>query len=227
MLQRIERHFRNEQAIRRRADDAEAAAAEELAHERELRLRTEEELRTRTMEAQQTDALMAALQAEYLAVEQDKARIEEQLQEARNEVKSLPDARRGHSGRHVTADSHRMLPLTLQAKRALSVLAKTEETVRQAEGMARLKLEAEHNASITRLTSELDSLREVLNLRTRVVAREMARWRAQAEAAATAVRDAKDEVRLAAPASVWCWRGLTARTPPHKRSLWTANASWT
>ena len=75
------------------------------------------------------------------------------------------------------------------------MLAKTEEAVRQAEGMERLKIEAEHNNCVTRLTSELDSLQEELNLRTRVVAREMARWRAQAEAAATAVRDAKDEVR--------------------------------
>ena len=88
----------------------------------------------------------------------------------------------------------RIAHFATQAKRALSVLAKTEEGVRQAEGMERLKLEAEHNARITRLTSELDSLREELNLRTRVVAREMGRWRAQAEAAATAVRDAKDEV---------------------------------
>ena len=69
MLQRIERHFRNEQAIRRRAEEAEAAAAEELAHERDQRLRMEEELRTRTAEAQHTDALKANLQAEYLAVE--------------------------------------------------------------------------------------------------------------------------------------------------------------
>lgn len=86
MLQRIERHFRNEQAIRRRAEEAEAAAAEELAHERDQRLRMEEELRTRSAEAQHTDALKANLQAEYLAVEQDKERVEQQLQEARNEV---------------------------------------------------------------------------------------------------------------------------------------------
>ena len=192
MLQRIERHFRNEQAIRRRAEEAEAAAAEELAHERDQRLRMEEELRTRTAEAQHTDALKANLQAEYLAVEQDKARVEQQLQEARNEVRHAP----AWHGRAASPDSW-LVRHPLQAKRALSVLAKTEEAVRQAEGMERLKLEAEHNAHITRLTSELDSLREELNLRTRVVAREMGRWRAQAEAAATAVRDAKDEVRPA------------------------------
>jgi hypothetical protein len=86
MLQRIERHFRNEQAIRRRAEEAEAAAAEELAHERDQRLRMEEELRTRSAEAQHTDALKANLQAEYLGVKQDKARVDQQLQEARNEV---------------------------------------------------------------------------------------------------------------------------------------------
>ncbi len=95
MLQRIERHFRNEQAVRRRAEEAESAAAEELAHERDVRLRTEEELRARSAEAQQTDVLKAALQADHLEVEQERARIEQELQVARNEVRcgSLRSAR--------------------------------------------------------------------------------------------------------------------------------------
>ena len=73
--------------MRRRAEEAEAAAAEELAHERELRLRTDEELRTRNTEAHQMDTLMVSLQAEHLAIEQEKARVEMKLQEARNEVR--------------------------------------------------------------------------------------------------------------------------------------------
>ena len=67
--------------------------------------------------------------------------------------------------------------------------------MRQAEGMVRLKLEAEHNLRITRLSSELDSLREELSMRTRIAGHEMNRWRMQAKAAAAAVRDAKEEVR--------------------------------
>lgn len=45
VLQRIERHFRSEQAVRRRAEESEREAAGELARERELRVRLEEEVR--------------------------------------------------------------------------------------------------------------------------------------------------------------------------------------
>ena len=45
VLQRIERHLRSEQTVRRRAEESEREAAEELAHERELRVRLEEEVR--------------------------------------------------------------------------------------------------------------------------------------------------------------------------------------
>ena len=45
VLQRIERHFRSEQAVRRRAEESEREAAGELARERELRVRLEEEAR--------------------------------------------------------------------------------------------------------------------------------------------------------------------------------------
>jgi hypothetical protein len=69
--------------------------------------------------------------------------------------------------------------------------------------MERLKLEAEHNARMNRLGAELERVREELDIRTRVVGAELVRWRAQAEAAAAAVRDAKDEVRAHA-ASLAC-----------------------
>ena len=75
------------------------------------------------------------------------------------------------------------------------MLAKTEEAVRQTEAMERLKIEAEHNGRINRLMAELERVREDLDIRVRVIGAEMVRWRAQAEAAAAAVRDAKDEVR--------------------------------
>ncbi len=79
--------------------------------------------------------------------------------------------------------------------------------------MERLKMEAEHNAHVTRLTSELDGLREELDMRTRVMGREMARWRAQAEAAAAAVRDAKEEARHPV-CSCWpCVPALLTRHP--------------
>ena len=45
VLQRIERHFRSEQAVRRRAEESEREASGELARERELRVRLEEEAR--------------------------------------------------------------------------------------------------------------------------------------------------------------------------------------
>ena len=60
--------------------------------------------------------------------------------------------------------------------------------------MERLKIEAEHNARMNRLTAELQRVQEELDVRTRVVGAEMVRWRVQAEAAAAAVRDAKEEV---------------------------------
>ena len=61
--------------------------------------------------------------------------------------------------------------------------------------MERLKIEAEHNTRMHKLSAELQRVREELDIRTRVIGAEMVRWRAQAEAAAAAVRDAKDEVR--------------------------------
>ena len=67
--------------------------------------------------------------------------------------------------------------------------------MRQTEAMERLKIEAEHNGRINRLMAELERVREELDIRVRVIGAEMVRWRAQAEAAAAAVRDAKDEVR--------------------------------
>ena len=94
------------------------------------------------------------------------------------------------------------------------MLAKTEEAVRQTEAMERLKIEAEHNSRINRLMAELERVREELDIRVRVIGAEMVRWRAQAEAAAAAVRDAKDEVRPSAAAAV-VPRALTRRRVAH------------
>ena len=60
--------------------------------------------------------------------------------------------------------------------------------------MARLKLESEHNAKVARLATEIDRLKEELEQRTNAMGHEMMRWKGQADAAATAVSMAKDEV---------------------------------
>ena len=77
--------------------------------------------------------------------------------------------------------------------------------------MERLKIEAEHNARMNRLTAELQRVQEELDVRTRVVGAEMVRWRAQAEAAAAAVRDAKEEVSCLCVARLHSRLRLTSR----------------
>ena len=94
--------------------------------------------------------------------------------------------------------------------------------MRQTEAMERLKIEAEHNGRINRLMAELERVREELDIRVRVIGAEMVRWRAQAEAAAAAVRDAKDEVRAHPPRLCCC----AATDAWSACSSWTANASW-
>jgi hypothetical protein len=106
VLQRIERHFRGEQAVRREAEEAERDASSELVHERELRVRLEEEargqtrgasdcaphtplclqLRVRSAETKQTDVLLASLAAEHAAVEDECKRAEQELAVARSEA---------------------------------------------------------------------------------------------------------------------------------------------
>ncbi len=134
-------------------------------------------------------------------MEEDLKRVEQELQAARSEAR--PAAAPRALSRTWHADRAAARP---QAKKALAVLAKTEEAVRQTEAMERLKIEAEHNARMNKLSAELHRVCEELDIRVRVVGAEMARWRQQAEAAAAAVRDAKEEVR----ATVRCRRGSTA-----------------
>ncbi len=86
--------------------------------------------------------------------------------------------------------------------------------MRQTEAMELLKLEAEHNTRMNSLYAELEGVREELDIRTRVIGAEMVRWRAQAEAAAAAVRDAKDEVRSAS-VLIRCIATLSGRNAAH------------
>ena len=94
--------------------------------------------------------------------------------------------------------------------------------MRQTEAMERLKIEAEHNGRINRLMAELERVREELDIRVRVIGAEMVRWRAQAEAAAAAVRDAKDEVRALPPDLCCC----VASDALSACSSWTESVSW-
>ena len=51
-----------------------------------------------------------------------------------------------------------------------------------------------HYTKVARLATEVDRLREELEARTHAMGSEMVRWKAQADQAASAVREAKDEV---------------------------------
>lgn len=64
MLQRIERHCRNEQALRRKAEEDTEASVRYAAEEREARRGVEEELRARreSLHMQQDKSLRAALE---------------------------------------------------------------------------------------------------------------------------------------------------------------------
>ena len=165
MLLRIEKHFKAEQAARRKADEAVAQAERQIVAEREQREKLELELKNRQQEAERTAALKAALAAERGALEAEKNKVEAEIEEAR-------------------AD----------ARRSAEALARAEEAIRQEETVARLKLESEHNAKVARLATEIDRLREELENRTNAMGNEMMRWKSQADAAARAVSTAKDEV---------------------------------
>ena len=190
------------------------------------------QLRTRCAETKETSALHATLEAEHAAVEEDYKRVEQELAAARSEVrKRLFSAE--HRVRAVSqltelflcAPSRGTLAGALKAKKALATLAKTEEAVRQMEAMERLKLEAEHNARMNKLSAELDCVREELDIRTRVIGAELVRWRAQAEAAAAAVRDAKDEVRARIIAVQQTHGCSHARLATLRGSSWIASGS--
>ena len=107
--------------------------------------------------------LKAALAAERGALEAEKAKVEAEIEEARGD-----------------------------AQRSAEALARAEEAIRQEETVARLKLESEHNAKVSRLAVEIDRLKEELQQRTNAMGNEMMRWKSQADAAANAVSLAKD-----------------------------------
>lgn len=172
------------------------------------------QLRLRCAETKETDVLRASLEAELDAVEEDVKRVEQELSAARSEA-------RGQQALALACGPLSAAPRA-QAKKALAVLAKTEEAVRQTEAMERLKIEAEHNGRINRLMAELERVREDLDIRVRVIGAEMVRWRAQAEAAAAAVRDAKDEVRF--PRFLYVRAAASDARILH--SSWIASASW-
>ena len=165
MLLRIEKHFKAEQVARRKAEEQAAAAEAQIAEERELREKAQLELKNRMHEGERNAALKAALAAERGALEAEKAKVEAEIEEARGD-----------------------------AQRSAEALARAEEAIRQEETVARLKLESEHNAKVSRLATEIDRLKEELEQRTNAMGNEMMRWKSQADAAANAVSLAKDEV---------------------------------
>lgn len=120
----------------------------------------------RRSEAPNTDALRSSLLADFAAIEEERRAVDADLAVAR-----------------------------LEATKSTAFLADQEAQARHVESRERLRLEGEHSARMSKLSAELEAVREELDIRTRVIAGELARWRAQAEAAASAVRDAKDELR--------------------------------
>jgi hypothetical protein len=165
MLLRIEKHFKAEQVARRKAEEQAAASEAQIGEERELREKAQLELKNRMHEGERNAALKAALAAERGALEAEKAKVEAEIEEARGD-----------------------------AQRSAEALARAEEAIRQEETVARLKLESEHNAKVSRLATEIDRLKEELEQRTNAMGNEMMRWKSQADAAANAVSLAKDEV---------------------------------
>ena len=165
MLLRIEKHFKAEQVARRTAEEKASAAEAQISEERELREKAQLELKNRMHEGERNAQLKAALAAERGALEAEKAKVEAEIEEARGD-----------------------------AQRSAEALARAEEAIRQEETVARLKLESEHNAKVSRLAVEIDRLKEELEQRTNAMGNEMMRWKSQADAAANAVSLAKDEV---------------------------------
>lgn len=165
MLLRIEKHFRAEQAARRRAEEQAAAAEEELRREKAARDRMVGGGEGANSDPQDVRAIREQLLRERAALEDARSRAEAELSAARAEARRFAEA-----------------------------LALAEESVRQAEAVERLKMEAEHNAKIQRLAAELSRLREELDLRTQAMASEMGRWKMQADAASSAVAEAKEEL---------------------------------
>ena len=136
----------------------------QIAEERELREKAQLELKNRMHEGERNAQLKAALAAERGALEAEKAKVEAEIEDSRR--RAAPERRR----------------------------SRAEEAIRQEETVARLKLESEHNAKVSRLAVEIDRLKEELQQSTNAMGNEMMRWKSQADAAANAVSLAKDEV---------------------------------
>lgn len=81
-----------------------------------------------------------------------------------------------------------------RAKRAHAVLSQAEVAVRQADAVDCMQLEADHTVALGRLAAGLERVRGELEARSRNVGTDLARWRAQAAAAAAAVNDAREEL---------------------------------
>lgn len=84
----------------------------------------------------------------------------------------------------------------LAQRKAEKALQTAEETVRAAENVDKMRMKHEHEARVLKLASELDRCRDELEKRTAQMGSEMERWRHQAEAAASTVQVAKQEVVL-------------------------------
>ena len=165
LMANLEQQLKQSQAQKFRLEEQVEEVSRRLEDEIELKEQALADLQNLSHEQQRNAALKAALSAEQGNLQAEKAKIQQEIEEARQE-----------------------------AARSADALARAEEAIRQEETVARLKLEAEHNAKVSRLASEIDRLREELEQRTNSMGNEMMRWKSQADAAANAVSLAKDEV---------------------------------
>ena len=165
LMANLEQQLKQSQAQKFRLEEQVEEVSRRLEDEIELKEQAMADLQNLSHEQQRNAALKAALSAEQGNLQAEKAKIQQEIEEARQE-----------------------------AARSADALARAEEAIRQEETVARLKLEAEHNAKVSRLASEIDRLRDELEQRTNSMGNEMMRWKSQADAAANAVSLAKDEV---------------------------------
>ena len=165
LMKGLDYQLKESQAQKFRLEEQVEEVSRRLDDEIELKEQALADLQNLSHEQQRNAALKAALSAEQGNLQAEKAKIQQEIEEARQE-----------------------------AARSADALARAEEAIRQEETVARLKLEAEHNAKVSRLATEIDRLRDELEQRTNSMGNEMMRWKAQADAAANAVSLAKDEV---------------------------------
>lgn len=165
LMKGLDYQLKESQAQKFRLEEQVEEVSRRLDDEIELKEQALADLQNLSHEQQRNAALKAALSAEQGNLQAEKAKIQQEIEEARQE-----------------------------ASRSADALARAEEAIRQEETVARLKLEAEHNAKVSRLATEIDRLRDELEQRTNSMGNEMMRWKSQADAAANAVSLAKDEV---------------------------------